>query len=81
MTTSSRNANNNFRQMGYTDQDYIEKYNLDPSLAGNPKINEAIANAIRKENEAWHLKQGDKPEIAKMKAQNKFNEAMRDMKK
>ena len=81
MTTSSRNANNNFKQMGWTDRDYIDKYNLDPSLEGNPKINEAIAHAIRKENEAWYLKQGDKPEEAKAKADSKFSQAMRDMKK
>ena len=79
MTTSSRKSYNNNAKY-YDDMEYVEKYNLDPSVAYTPKINEAIAGAIRKENEAWYLKQGDKPEVAKMKAQNKYNEAMRDMK-
>ena len=33
----------------WSDEDYIERYGLDPGLAGKPEINKAILEARRKE--------------------------------
>jgi hypothetical protein len=38
------------RGAGIKDEEYVEKYNLDPEIANTPKINDAMLDIVYKEN-------------------------------
>jgi hypothetical protein len=38
------------RGAGIKDEEYVEKYNLDPEIANTPKINDAMLDIVYQEN-------------------------------
>ena len=57
---------------GIDDMEYVEMYNLDPSLAYTPDINEAILNKVYEDNLAHFMSEGMSEQEAKSKAQSKL---------
>ena len=55
---------------GIDDMEYVEMYNLDPTLAYTPEINEAILSKVWDDNYAGALSEGLSDEEAKAYAES-----------
>lgn len=49
-------------QTTYTDKDFIEKFNLDPSLEGKPEINDKMLDVVFELNKANYMDYHNMPE-------------------
>ena len=65
---------------GITDMDYVERLGLDPSLAGTPKINEAILKATRDVEYQSFIDSGMTEPEARAKAQASYQHGMKNVK-
>ena len=83
MTISSPKKSYNvdaLRGGDYDDMEYVERFNLDPSVAYTPKINDAMLNLIERENTEHYISKGMPEAEAKAMARNKRMSAERDIK-
>ena len=55
---------------GIDDMEYVEMYNLDPTLAYTPEINEAILSKVWEQNYSGALAEGLSDEESKSYAEN-----------
>ena len=75
VTTSLPKSHNKLANQGIDDMDYVEELGLDPALAYTPKINDAIYEAVARQNEEYYIRQGKTPAEARAMARNNMNTA------
>ena len=49
---------NRGKMIGITDKDYIEAFDIDPSMEGNPNINRVIRDKIRDQTMRAYMEEG-----------------------
>ena len=62
------------------DMEFVEKFNLDPSVAYSNKINEAMLDMVHKENFEHFMEGGMSEKDAQMKADANKMDAMKGLK-
>lgn len=82
MTTSSRKNYNYLalRGAGVDDMEFVEQFNLDPSIAYTPKLNEVMLDMTERDNVQTYLDEGMTDEEARSKAKDNRMTAERDLK-
>ena len=82
MTTSSRKNYNYLalRGAGVDDMEFVEQFNLDPSIAYTPKLNEVMLDMTERDNVQTYLDDGMTDEEARSKAKDNRMTAERDLK-
>ena len=83
MTISSPKKNYNvlaLRGAAVDDMEYVEQFNLDPSVAYTPKLNEIMLDMTEQQNYEHYLKDMDEVE-AKTMARSDRKSSERDIKK
>jgi len=63
------------------DMEYVERYNLDPSIAYTPKINDVMLDKVYEENLELYRSEGLDEATAKQKAKRNRAEALTSIKK
>ena len=82
MTTSSPKSYNYLalRGAGVDDMEFVEQFNLDPSIAYTNKINEVMLERTRQENKDFYISEGMSEADADAKAMENMKSAERDLK-
>ena len=66
-----------WQNAGFTDQDYIDEFNLDP----NQSVNKQMLDLVERENTQFYIKSGYKPQDAAKMAAKKKSEASMNIKR
>ena len=82
MTTSSRKNYNYLalRGAGVDDMEFVEQFNLDPSIAYTPKLNEVMLDMTERDNVQTYLDEGMTDDEARSTAKKNRIDAERGIK-
>jgi len=63
-----------------TDDQYIEEFNLDPSVANTPMINQVMLDKVEEQNINYYIQEGNSEEQAMKKAADFRNQTEKTIK-